>query len=249
MNCDTARIYAGAVADGEVDGVPAPILEHIDQCHDCSTEVQWQREAHMALAAAIAQKDLRRIPAARPAPSPRSHTNLPLAGLVAAIVRRPRLAFAGVAAALVLLLITATVTGLPGRVANPRSGADVAMGDAAGAYGRPAAFTSTDPAAISGWSAGRGMPAKVVALPGETVTGARISTVDGHQVMTIIYAGPGGATEVTVIPAAMAGGWPTMEARKVGGAPVGLVRRSGDSMIVVAPDDAGLHRAMTTLQA
>jgi len=246
VNCDTARIYAGAVADGEVDGVPAPILEHIRQCHDCSTEVQWQREAQVALAAAIAGKELRRVPAAQPAHSLRSLSNLPF---VAAIVRRRSLAFAGAAAAVVLLLITATVAGLPGRLANPGPGADAAMRDAASAYGRPAAFTSTDPAAISGWSAGRGMPAEVVALPDETVTGARVSTVEGHQVLTIIYTGPRGTTEVSVIPAAMAGGWPTMEAKKVGNAPVGLVRRSGDSMLIVAPDDAGLHQAMTTLQA
>jgi len=248
VNCDTARIYAGAVADREVDGVPTLILEHIRQCHDCSIEVQWQREAHVALAAAIAQMDLSRIPAARPTHSLPSRTKPPFAEVVTAIVRRRSLTLAGVAA-VVLLLITATVAGLPGRLANPGTGADAAMRDAASAYGRPAAFTSTDPAAISGWSAGRGMPAEVVALPDETVTGARISTVEGHQVITIIYTGARGTTEVSVIPAAMAGGWPTMESKKVGNAPVGLVRRSGDSMLIVAPDDAGLHQAMTTLQA
>jgi hypothetical protein len=234
VNCDTARIYAGAVADGEVDGVPSLILEHIRQCHDCSTEVQWQREAQSALAGAISEEQVLPLPL-RPQLPPRR--------------QRRYLAATGLAAAVAMLLIIGTLAALPSRAPTPGSGADVAMGDAAHVYGRPAAFTSTDVAAISAWSAGRGMPVAVVSLPGEVATGARVSTIDGHQHVTVIYTGPHGATEVTVVPAAMAGGWPTMEATRMGGASVGLVRRTGDSVIVVTPDDAGLHKTMAALQA
>jgi len=68
-------------------------------------------------------------------------------------------------------------------------------------------------------------------------------------VVTVIYTGSGGTTEVTMVPAAMAGGWPAMEAMKVDRTPVGLVHRGSDGVIVVTPDDSALHAAMTALQA
>jgi hypothetical protein len=143
---------------------------------------------------------------------------------------------------------TALFAGLSRPAGDVPPSAESAMGQAAHAYGQSAAFSSTDGGAIAGWSSGRGMPVEVMALPGEVATGARISRVGRHQVVTIIYAGSHGSTEVTVVPASMARTWPAMEATTVGATPVGLVRRPRDSLIIVSPDAGGLHQVMTALQ-
>ncbi|MDQ6747496.1 MAG: hypothetical protein M3010_05245, partial [Candidatus Dormibacteraeota bacterium] len=162
--------------------------------------------------------------------------------------RRGHLALSAVAAAAAALVLGTLLGGQPGHAPASRPTADVAMSDATLAYAQPVAFASTDAAAITGWSAGRGMPVEVVPLAGQVPTGARVSTINGHQLMTIVYTGAHGATEVTVVPAAMSSTWPAMEATSINRTPVGLLRRPRDSVIVVTRDDAGLHLAMSALQ-
>lgn len=237
MNCDTARIYCGAVADGELAIVPAGVLAHIRACHDCSTEVQWQRQAQDALAEALVDE--------------------PVAGILQLPVVPPRaqwwrrgIELGAVAAAAAVLLVGGTMAlGHRSGPVDARPAAEVAMGDAAHAYGRPLAFSSSDPAAIAGWSAGRGIEVAVMTIPNAVPTGARVSTIDGHAMVTVVYTGSRGTTEVTMIPSAMSGGWPAMEATKVDRTPVGLVHGASDSIIVVTADDGSLHAAMTALQA
>lgn len=235
MNCDTARAYCGAVADGEYELVPLPERQHIAACHQCAVEVQWQREAGRAVVGALAE-----VPLPFPAmPARRAHRARPW----------PALGLGALAAAAAVLVIASVIGGRGPTPGAPRATADAAMGDAALAYGRPAAFISTDAAAIAGWSLGKGIPVEVMSLPDEVPTGARVSLISGHDVVTVIYTGAHGTMEVTVLPAAMTAGWPAMEATRVGATPVGIVHRSTDGVIVVTPDPGALHSAMTTLQA
>ncbi|MFN2463278.1 MAG: hypothetical protein ABR573_05170 [Candidatus Dormibacteria bacterium] len=246
MNCDTARIYCGAVADEELGAVPAGVLAHVRACHDCATEVSWQREAQNAVRATLAAEATSGAP---PLPLvPRRWARRGLAyGSLAAVA-------AAAAAMLVMtgpLTTTAPVQQQPSRAprASIRAPVESAMGDAVHAYGRPAAFHSTDAAAVSGWAAGRGVKLEVVSMPGAVLTGARISTIGGREMMTIIYTGARGTTEVTMVPGAMVNGWPAMEAMKMDDVPVALVKRVSDFVIITCPDDGALHAAMTALQA
>ena len=237
MNCDTARIYCGAVADGELGEVPRGVLAHIQACHDCSTEVQWQREAQDAVAGALVEPPASGIlPLPVFAPARRGWRRGAALGVVAA-------------AAAMILIAGTVILGRGGPSPALRPAAELAITDAAHAYGNPAAFSSSDPAAIAGWSAGRGMAVDVMTVPGAAVTGARVSNIQGHPMVTVIYTGAAGTIEVTVVPPVMTGGWPAMEAMKVNRTPVGLVHRGADGVIVVTPSDRELHAAMSALQA
>ncbi len=231
MNCDQARIYTGAVADGELDVIPPAVLHHIEECHDCAAEVRWQREAQAAIAGALAAED-----AWEPPPPGRLATTRSRSF--------PRLAFPALAAA---VLIVAALVGLATRAGA--GSPEIAMSDAAHAYGHDASFRSTDTVAISAWAAGQGMAVRGITVPGKVATGARLSRVVAHNVVTIIYAGSAGITEVTVIPASMTTGWPLMEETRVEANPVGLVHHAGATFIVVSADDASLHEAMVALQS
>ncbi|MDP9324944.1 MAG: hypothetical protein M3O87_00215, partial [Candidatus Dormibacteraeota bacterium] len=56
MICAEARSYTGAVADGEMELVPASAVDHVATCEACSREVDWQRAGNLALAGALAQQ-------------------------------------------------------------------------------------------------------------------------------------------------------------------------------------------------
>ncbi|GAC1330510.1 MAG: hypothetical protein NVSMB17_07910 [Candidatus Dormibacteria bacterium] len=237
MNCDTARIYCGAVADDELALVPAAVLTHVHACHECSIEVQWQRHANQAIASALSVELEERAPAVLPP-----------------VLRPPRWrqsrVFIGIAAAAAVLVAVGTLSlGHGYRSATQRPGADLAISDAAHAYGRPAGFSSNDTAAISGWAEGRGLPVEVMTMPDAVPTGARVSTIEGHPMVTVIYTGSAGTTEVTAIPASMATTWPAMEINRVDRRPAGWVHRGASGVIVVTPDERALHVAMAALQA
>ena len=228
MNCDVAREYCGAVADGALELVPEPVLEHIHACPDCSTEVEWQREAQVAVAAALAA---------------------PLRDPVLAPARwrltAPRVRWAaGIAA---VMAVGLAVVGLRAYVTSGSS-AEAAMLDASHSYGSPAGFVSGDSSAVEGWSAGVGVPVQVMPIKGDQLTGARVSRVMDHGVMTLIFAGSGGSVEVSMVPARYATQWPDMEAKAVDHRPVGLLRHGQDSLIIVAGTDAQLHATMALLQ-
>ncbi|HXA43230.1 MAG TPA: hypothetical protein VNV65_10025 [Candidatus Solibacter sp.] len=228
MNCDVAREYCGAVADGELELVPAPVLEHIHACPDCSVEVEWQREAQVAVAAALV------APLGDPVPAP-ARWRWATARMRWAV---------GVAA---VVAVGLAVIGLRADV-NSGSSAEAAMLDASHSFGSPAGIVSGDRSAVEGWTAGVGVPVQVMPIKGDQLTGARLSRVMNHGVMTLIFAGSGGRVEVSMVPARYAAQWPDMEAKAVDHRPVGLLRHGQDSLIIVAGTDAQLHATMALLQ-
>ncbi|MHB8509762.1 MAG: anti-sigma factor [Candidatus Dormibacteria bacterium] len=234
MNCDLARGYSGAVADDELQLVPGPILEHIRACHDCGTEVEFQREAQRALRLALRD----------PVASDHVGVAAPSRAGGAPRPRRPSRIWL-VAAAVVATLGSAAAA----QIMLPHRGpVDSALADAVHAYGTAPAFVSSDEFAVRGWAAGAGVAVEVMPVPGEALTGARVTSVSGHRVVTMVFSGPRGSTEISVVPDAMVRDWPVMEATAIDNRPVGVLHHGSQNLIVVAADETNLHEVMNSLE-
>ena len=246
-DCSDARLYAGAVADGELEAVPDIVRRHIQGCAACRRDVDTQREIQRSLVSALRPEYA--------SAGTGAVLQLGRAGRPRVLPALPRLPLswvrgAAVAAVLVLavgggLLLPAALR--PAPVTSAPLTDSAAMAGAVHAYGEAVDFTSTDPVSLANWSATHGSPVKVMAIAGEVPVGARMRMVSGSRQVTIVYAGGTGAVEMSAVPAALATGWPSMEARTMSGRAVGMMHQQGVAWIIVAPSEADLIRTMSTM--
>ena len=232
--------YAGAVADGELNLVPAEVLAHIRSCPLCAREIEWHQEVNASLAGAFA---------AEATEDPRPAQVLPL--------RRPwqrsRLAalVAGIAAAALLVATVGVVSrgGRGGGGSEALLGAESVMTAAEHGYGTAPAMASSDANAVGKWAAAHGMgDMRPPGVTGATLMGARTWSVEGREAVTFTYVDPAGQTEVTALAGPLPPGWPMSETRMMGGHAVGVLGHGSIGMVIVAPDDATLTRTMSAIQ-
>ena len=230
--------YAGAIADGELELVPAGVREHLAGCPECEREVRWQREVNAGLARAFAAETAGELPGWPAAARPRRSRRLPSPALLAAI------------AAAFLLVATAGALTLGRGPARPAGvSADTVMTAAERGYGKTPALATSDPAIVAGWTESQGMGVMTPpSLAGATLMGARTWSVDGVHAVTFVYADQVGQTEVTAIAGTPPAGWPMSETRMMGGHAVGVVGRGSARMVVVAADEPDLVRTMAAVQ-
>ena len=171
--CVAHREYLAAIADGEVELVPAVTLEHVKDCGDCAREIQ----AHRLLTTRLRQTpDV--LEEAGLARRPRH-----------ALPTRVRVIAGGVAAAVLV-----AATGIGWIVLSRPDPVQAAVTAAA----QPMQIESTDPAQVGQWclqASGRSLP--VVQLDGMQIAGARMDRVASTDIVTIVYTAPSGA-RVTV---------------------------------------------------
>jgi hypothetical protein len=239
VTCAEARVYAGALADGEVEVVPAEAATHVAGCVDCSREAEWQRAANEGLVAALAEEALHQAG---------------LGEARRAAARGPRrwnpgslVATAGAAAVLVAVGVGAVLISpstAPGRAAPP----DAAMADAVHAYGAAPEYSSTELVAVNGWAAARGAALPAMTVAGASCTGARTGSVGGSAEITYLYQQGGSAVEVSVLPGEAPGTWPMSETRMMEGRAVGMVHHGNQGLIVVAGDHGQLMTFISQIQ-
>lgn len=157
MSCAQHRPYLSAIADGELELVPASTVAHVRACRPCGREV----ETHSLLTARLRE-------AVAPAAS-RSGSWL----------RRP-----WAAAAVAALLVAAMVVGLTGwRLGSQDQGLAVASA----AQGPPQFHSTDEAAIGAWCERESGRPMPIVALPSLTLLGARADQVAGALVVTVAY--------------------------------------------------------------
>jgi len=220
VSCEQHRPYLAAVADNELEVVPASTLAHVRACPTCRREV----ETHSLLSARLQE-------------AAAAGSSLTGAG-------RRRL---WAAAAMATLLIAALIAGLAGW--RGPGGQDQVLAAASAAQGPPQ-FHSSDEAAIGAWcerQSGRSMP--LVALPSLVPQGARTDQVDGVQVVTLAYKTDSGS-RVTVSWLNDTPSQSNISDRSVAGRTVLLVRsRSGTTVVAGDASQATLRSIAAQLQA
>jgi hypothetical protein len=202
VSCAEHRRYLAAMADGELDLVPASTVAHVRACGSCQRELRTQSLLTARLREAVAP-----LPA-RPAPPPRR-----------------RWAAAAAAAVLVAVMAAglATWRGLGGQ--------DRALA-AASAAQAPPQFRSANRMAIANWCERRSdRPIPLVADPGLTPLGARTDQVAGSRVVTVAYR-TGTGSRVTVSWLDASPRQPSVEARSDAGRTVLLVRSPAGTAVV-----------------
>jgi hypothetical protein len=157
VTCAPHRPYLAAIADGELDLVPASTLAHVRNCQACGREIGDHSLLTDRLRLAVAPARGRRAPA----------------------LRRP------VVAAVAALLVAVTAAGLaawhgPGGQDQVAVAADAAHGPLQFRSGDDAAI-----GAWCERQSGRPMP--VVAVPSLTPLGARSDRLAGADVVTVAY--------------------------------------------------------------
>jgi hypothetical protein len=214
VSCEQHRPYLSAIADGELQLVPASTLAHVRTCRACGREVETQSLLTARLREAVA-----------PAPG-RSGP-------------RPRRPWA--VAAVAAVLVAASIAGLAGW--RGFGGQDQVLAAASAAQGPPQ-FRSADEAAIDTWCVHEsGRPMAVVPLPSLTPLGARTDRVAGAQVVTVAYRTDAGS-QVTVSWLDAASAPPSVEARSAAGRTVLLVRSSAGTAVVAGDAPASTLRAV-----
>jgi len=162
--CREHRPYLAAIADGELELVPAATLTHVADCPDCAEEADTHRLLGARLRASV---NADRLPTQR-----RGRRSWPVRlGAAAAVV----MALAGAAA------------GWHAYTGEDRVAAAVAV-----ASGQ-AQYSSSDASTITSWcERASGRPMREVALPGLSPLGARMDHRAGADIVTVTYATPQG---------------------------------------------------------
>ena len=220
MSCDQHLPYLSAIADNELELVPASTLAHVRACPACGREV----ETHTLLTARL-----------REAVGPESSRS-------GSRLRRP-----WAAAAVATLLVVAMVASLA--VWHGLGGQDQVLAVASAAQGSPQ-FHSANEAAIGAWcerESGRPMP--LVALPSLIPQGARADLVDGERVVTVAYKTDAGS-RVTVSWLDDTPGPSSVSNRSAAGRTVLLVRSmSGTAVVAGDAAEPTLRSIAAQLQA
>lgn len=172
-SCLTHREFLAAIADGEMDLVPAATVEHVESCADCKREIRAHRLLSSRLRQAAGFLE-RTSPDSGPQPIVRTRTRLVAGGVAAAVL---------VAAAGAGWLVLSAPDPVQAAV---------------NASSEPMQIETGDPVQVGQWclqASGRSLP--VVRLDGLQVVGARMDRVASTDVVTITYADSSGA-RVTV---------------------------------------------------
>jgi len=166
--CARHREYLGAVADGEIELVPAATLDHIKDCADCTSEIRVHE---------LLTSKLRRA-ADEPEQAHRKR-------LVSLTRGRLRVIAAGVAVA--TLVAAAGVTWSVVSRPDPVQAAVTASSE-------PLQIQSSDASQVGQWclqASGRTLPA--IQLDGMQIVGARMDRIASTGIVTVVYTAPSGA--------------------------------------------------------
>ena len=211
--CATHRAYLAAVADGELELVPADSLEHVQECPDCRRELS----THRLLGERLHQ--------ARQEEAPRQPASVGRRGWLDARLRR----FAAVV--VLLLAVAGAGVGVAHLVqqANDSTAASVSWANAG------PQLRSTDYAQIRLWcerSSGHALPYTTPASL--QPVGARMDRWGGEDLATVFFETAGGE-DVTVTWIGTSGMSPqqgSIETRQDGGTSALLVRGPTGAMVV-----------------
>ncbi len=167
--CAPHREFLAAVADGETELVPAPTLDHVRDCADCTSEIRAYRmltsklqQAHESL--------VRATPKRRPI----------------LLISGPLRVIAAAAAAAIMVAGAGVVWFVLSRP-DPVQAAVVASSE-------PLQIQSGDASQVGQWclhASGRTLPA--IQLDGMQVVGARMDRIDSTDIVTVAYTAPSGA--------------------------------------------------------
>jgi hypothetical protein len=197
------RPFLAAIADGELELVPAPTREHVAGCDQCHAEV----EAHRLLGSRLRAAANAAEPVPLPAPPGRARLLLPLA-----------------AAAAVLLVIGGAALALRPTAPDPLASAMLVASQAP-------EYSSSDPVEIARWCTAKyGNRVPVVALPGLQPEGARMDWPHDQGVATVTYALDSETVHVSWLSVAAGGAQP--QAVNVAGRPAVLVRKHGLTALI-----------------
>jgi len=204
--CREHRPYLAAIADGELELVPAATLAHVADCPDCAEEADTHRLLGARLRASL---NADRLPTPR-----RGRRSWPVRlGAAAAVV----IALAGAAA------------GWHAYTGEDRVAAAVAV-----ASGQ-AQYSSSDASTITSWcERASGRPMREVALPGLSPLGARMDHRAGADIVTVTYATPQGERiNVSWLDASQAQtGGSDVQTRMIEGRTVLLVASPGGTAVI-----------------
>jgi len=198
------RPYLAALADGELELVPAETQEHVADCEQCRAEL----DAHQLLGQRL------RAAAREVAPEP-----------VAAAASRRSFILPLAAAAAIAIVIGGAVLATRSQVPDPLASAVLVAAQ------KPQ-YTSSDPTDIAGWCTAKyGNRVPVVNLSGLQPQGARMDWPHDVGVATVTYHSVDSAT-IHVSWLSVAEGGPQPEVLSIDGKPAVLVRRHGITALV-----------------
>lgn len=222
--CAPHREYLGALADGEMDLVPAGTIDHVQSCADCSMEVQNHRLLSHKLREASEQ-----LGGATTRTSP-------------VAFRSRMIGLAAVSAAAVMLAV-----GAAGWFALSRPDPVQA---AVTASTQSLQLQSTDPGRVQAWcvqTSGRSLP--VVQVDGMTMVGARMDRVPSTDIVTVAYMSPSGA-EVTVSwLEGQAPGGSGVEEKDISGRHVLLVHAPRGTAVIGGSSNGAMWEVAAALEA
>jgi hypothetical protein len=167
--CASHRQFLAAVADGEIELVPAATLEHVRDCADCTNEIR----AHQLLTSKL------RLAAEEPKQTPPERRRISLT--------RGRLGVVAAGIAVAILVAGAGVGWLVLSRPDPVQAAVTASS-------QPLQIQSGDASQVGQWclhASGRTLPA--IQLDGMQVVGARMDRIDSTDIVTVVYTAPSGA--------------------------------------------------------
>jgi len=167
--CAPHREFLAAVADGEIEFVPAATRDHVKDCADCMSEIR----AHQLLTSKL------RLAAEEPEQAP------PERRIVSLTRWRVRVVAAGVAVA--ILVAGAGVTWSVLSRPDP-------IQAAVNASTEPLQIQSGDASEVGQWclqASGRTLPA--IQLDGMHIVGARMDRIASTDIVTVVYTAPSGA--------------------------------------------------------
>ena len=167
--CAPHREFLAAVADGEIELVPAATLDHVKDCADCMSEIR----AHQLLTSKL------RLAAEEPEQAP------PERRIVSLTRWRVRVVAAGVAVAILV-----AGAGVGWSVLSRPDPIQAAVN----ASSEPLQIQSGDASEVGQWclqASGRTLPA--IQLDGMHIVGARMDRIASTDIVTVVYTAPSGA--------------------------------------------------------
>lgn len=224
--CAPHREFLAALADGETALVPAPTIDHVEHCADCSREIQ----AHRLLSSRLRQASEQLDGGADPKPLP----IFTRAGRLAAI--------AGIAAA--VLAVAAIVAGW-----SVLSRPDPVQA-AVTASSQPLQIQSSDPSQVGEWcvkASGRGLPA--IRLDGMQVAGARMDRMPSTDIVTVVYAAPTGARVTVSWLEGQAPGGSGVETRNESGHEVLIVHSALGTAVITGSSTAAMWETAAAIES
>ncbi len=221
--CAAHREFLGALADGEMDFVPAATVEHVKGCAECVQEIQAQQLLSRCIREASA------------------HLNETASSALTHSTRRRRAGLIAGTAAAVLLVGGAAVWST---FAKP----DLVQAAVLASSG-PLQIQSADPSSVGAWcieASGRSVPE--IQLDGMKVIGARMDRVPSTDIVTVKYTAPDGSQVAVSWLEGQPPAGSDIEEKNVSGRNVLLVHAPRGTAVVVSSSNPAMWEAAAAIE-